>query len=132
MMRYLTGGAPIPSAEVRDLVIPSILAGYERWDHDLGLFAAHERDGGAFIGWCCPRPLRGGPREEAGLGYRLRGPAWGRGYATEVSQALLAKGFARLGIRMVWAETMTVNHPSRKVMEKLGMTLAESIPHRTT
>ncbi|MFJ4611791.1 GNAT family N-acetyltransferase [Streptomyces griseus] len=84
------------------------------------------------MGWFCPRPLRGGPREEDGLGYRLRRPAWGRGYATEVSQALLAKGLARLGIRMVWAETMTVNHPSRKVMEKLGMTLAESIPHRTT
>ncbi|MEU7738860.1 GNAT family N-acetyltransferase, partial [Streptomyces griseus] len=51
------------------------------------------------MGWFCPRPLRGGPREEAGLGYRLRRPAWGRGYATEVSQALLAKGLARLGIR---------------------------------
>ncbi|MFJ7305259.1 GNAT family N-acetyltransferase [Streptomyces sp. NPDC099088] len=29
---------------------------------------------------------------------------------------------------MVWAETMTVNRPSRNVLEKLGMTLEESIP----
>ncbi|WP_420034356.1 hypothetical protein ACN2WE_19145 [Streptomyces sp. cg28] len=29
---------------------------------------------------------------------------------------------------MVWAETMTVNRPSRHVMEKLGTTLARSIP----
>jgi RimJ/RimL family protein N-acetyltransferase len=128
VMRYLTGGAPTPPEEVRDLAIPSILAGYERWDHDLGLFAAHEKDGGALVGWFCLRPLRSGPREEAELGYRLRQAAWGRGYATEVSQALLAKGFAELGIRMVWAETMTVNRPSRNVMEKLGMTLAETIP----
>ncbi|WP_329042276.1 GNAT family N-acetyltransferase [Streptomyces sp. NBC_00178] len=128
VMRYLTGGAPTPPEEVRDLVIPSILAGYERWGHDLGLFAAHEKDGAAFAGWFCLRPLRGGPREEAELGYRLRQAVWGRGYATEVSQALLAKGFTELGIRMVWAETMTVNRPSRNVMEKLGMTLAECIP----
>lgn len=128
VMRYLTGGAPTPPEEVRDLAIPSILAGYERWDHDLGLFAAYEKDGGAFVGWFCLRPLRSGPREEAELGYRLRRAAWGRGYATEVSQALLAKGFTELGIRMVWAETMTVNRPSRNVMEKLGMTLVESIP----
>lgn len=128
VMRYLTGGAPTPPEEVRDLAIPSILAGYERWDHDLGLFAAHEKDGGAFVGWFCLRPLRSGPREEPELGYRLRRAAWGRGYATELSQALLAKGFTELGIRMVWAETMTMNGPSRNVMEKLGMTLAESIP----
>jgi RimJ/RimL family protein N-acetyltransferase len=128
VMRYLTGGAPTPPEEVHDLVIPSILAGYERWDHDLGLFAAHEKDGGAFVGWFCLRPLRSGPRAEAELGYRLRQVAWGRGYATEVSQALLAKGSAELGIRTVWAETMTVNRPSRNVVEKLGMTLVESIP----
>ncbi len=128
VMRYLSGGAPTPPEEIRDLVIPGILAGYERWDHALGLFAAHEKDGGAFIGWFCLRPLRDGPREEAELGYRLRRAAWGRGYATEVSRALLAKGFAQLGIRKVWAETMTVNRSSRNVMEKLGMTLVESIP----
>ncbi|MFC8491505.1 MULTISPECIES: GNAT family N-acetyltransferase [unclassified Streptomyces] len=128
VMRYLTGGAATPSEEMRDLVIPGILDGYERWDCDLGLFAAYERDGGAFVGWFCLRPLRSGPREEAELGYRLRRAAWGRGYATEVSQALLAKGFAELGIRTVWAETMTVNRSSRNVMEKLGMTLVESIP----
>ncbi|MFC8176236.1 GNAT family N-acetyltransferase [Streptomyces sp. NPDC057325] len=128
VMRYLTGGAATPPEEMRDLVIPGILDGYERWDRDLGLFAAYERDGGAFVGWFCLRPLRSGPREEAELGYRLRRAAWGRGYATEVSQALLAKGFAELGIRTVWAETMTVNRSSRNVMEKLGMTLVESIP----
>ncbi|MFD9684746.1 GNAT family N-acetyltransferase [Kitasatospora sp. NPDC059088] len=128
VMRYLNGGTPTPPEEVRDLAIPSILAGYERWNHDLGLFAAHEKDSGAFVGWFCLRPRRSGPREEAELGYRLRQAAWGRGYATEVSQALLVKGFGELGIRMVWAETMTVNRPSRNVMEKLGMTLAENIP----
>ncbi|NUP51541.1 MAG: GNAT family N-acetyltransferase, partial [Catenulispora sp.] len=128
VMRFLSGGVPTPPEVVRDRAIPSVLAGYERWGHELGLFAAYERDGGAFIGWFCLRPLRSGPREEAELGYRLRQAAWGRGYATEVSQALLAKGFTQLGLRMVWAETMTLNRASRNVMEKLGMTLVGNIP----
>jgi RimJ/RimL family protein N-acetyltransferase len=29
---------------------------------------------------------------------------------------------------MVWAETMSVNHGSRNIMEKLGMTLTDTIP----
>ncbi|MGW6392169.1 GNAT family N-acetyltransferase [Streptomyces sp. NPDC055103] len=128
VMRYLTGGVATAPELVRERDLPSIIAGYERWGGDLGLFAAHEKDGGAFIGWFCLRPERQGPLDEAELGYRLRQAAWGRGYATEVSRALLAKAFTGLGVRMVWAATMTVNHGSRNVMEKLDMTLADTLP----
>ncbi|MFG2884679.1 GNAT family N-acetyltransferase [Streptomyces sp. NPDC048297] len=58
----------------------------------------------------------------------MRQPAWGRGYGTEGSRALLGKAFTELGVRMVWAETMSVNHGSRNIMEKLDMTLADTIP----
>ncbi|MFI6824005.1 GNAT family N-acetyltransferase [Micromonospora sp. NPDC050187] len=95
VMRYLTGGEPTAPEVVRERHLPNILAGYERWDGNLGLFAAHEKDGGAF-----------------------------NGYATEGSRALLAKAFTELGVRVVWAETMAVNHGSRNIMAKLGMTLA--------
>ncbi|MEV8566715.1 GNAT family N-acetyltransferase [Streptomyces sp. NPDC051322] len=128
VMRYLTGGEPTPPEIVRERHLPNILAGYERWRGELGLFAAHEKDGGAFIGWFILRPEREAPLDEAELGYRLRQAAWSRGYATEGSRALLGKAFAELGMRMVWAETMVVNHGSRNVMEKLGMTLADTIP----
>ena len=128
VMRYLTGGAPTAPEVVREGHLPGILAGYERWGGELGLFAAYENDGGAFIGWFCLRPERQGPRDEAELGYRLRKAAWGRGYATEVSRALLEKGFTELGLRTVWAETMSVNQGSRNVMEKVGMTFAEELP----
>ncbi|MER5712925.1 GNAT family N-acetyltransferase [Streptomyces sp. NPDC042898] len=128
VMRYLTGGEATAPEIVRDRHLPYIIAGYEKWDGDLGLFAAHERDGGAFIGWFCLRPKPDGPRDEAELGYRLRQASWGMGYATEGSRALLRKGFAGLGVRMVWAETMAVNRGSRNVMEKLAMRLADTIP----
>ncbi|WP_406110058.1 GNAT family N-acetyltransferase [Streptomyces sp. NBC_01003] len=128
VMRYLTGGNPTAPEIVRERHLPNIVAGYEKWRGDLGLFAAHEKDGGAFIGWFCLRPEPQGPLDEVELGYRLRQAAWGNGYATEGSRALLGKAFTALGVRMVWAETMAVNHGSRNIMEKLEMTLADTIP----
>ncbi|MER6046246.1 GNAT family N-acetyltransferase [Streptomyces sp. NPDC001793] len=128
VMRYLTGGNPTAPELVRERHLPNILAGYEKWGGNLGLFAAHEKDGGAFIGWFILRPEPEGPLDEVELGYRLRQAAWGKGYATEGSRALLGKAFTELGVRMVWAETMSVNHGSRNVMEKLDMTLAGTLP----
>jgi RimJ/RimL family protein N-acetyltransferase len=128
VMRYLTGGVATAPEEIRESHLPSVIAGYDRWGGDFGLFAGHERDGGAFVGWFCLRPERDGTREEAELGYRLRQASWGKGYATEVSQALLHKGFTDLGVRLVWADTMVLNSASRHLMEKVGMTLAGTLP----
>ncbi|GAA2143131.1 GNAT family N-acetyltransferase [Kitasatospora kazusensis] len=128
VMRYLSGGSATAPEVVRERHLPNILAGYEKWGGELGLFAAHEKDGGAFIGWFILRPGPQGPLDEVELGYRLRQAAWGRGYATEGSRALLGKAFTQLGVRTVWAETMSVNLGSRNVMDKLGMTLAETVP----
>ena len=128
VMRYLSGGVPTPAEVVREQYIPGILAGYERWDGVFGLFAAHETDGGTFIGWFILRPRREGPLDEVELGYRLRQAAWGKGYATEGSRGLLGKAFTELGVRLVWAETMSLNQGSQHVMQKLGMTFTEAIP----
>jgi len=129
VMRYLTGGDPTPPEVVRERDVPDILAGYKKWGGgNLGLFAAHEKDSGAFIGWFSLRPEPEGPLDEVELGYRLRQAAWGNGYATEGSRALLEKAFTELGVRLVWAATMSVNHGSRNVMEKLGITRADTIP----
>jgi RimJ/RimL family protein N-acetyltransferase len=127
VMRYLTGGEPTPPEYYRERGLRNILAGYERWGGNLGLFAAHEKDRGAFIGWFLLRPEVGGPLDEVELGYRLRRAEWNKGYATEGSRALLAKGFTELGLRLVWAETMSLNDGSRKVMEKVGMTMTGTL-----
>jgi RimJ/RimL family protein N-acetyltransferase len=129
VMRHLTGGEPsLPPEAVREWVLPSILAAYEKWHGSFGLFAAHEKDTGAFIGWFCLRPEAGGPPDEAELGYRLRQQAWGKGYATEGSRALLEKAFSELDVRLVWAETMSVNLASQKVLEKVHMTVVDTLP----
>jgi RimJ/RimL family protein N-acetyltransferase len=86
-----------------------------------GFWAAIERETGEFLGWFHLRPHPGTPADEPELGYRLRASAWGRGYATEGSRALVRKGFEELGARRIYAETMTVHAASRRVMEKAGL-----------
>jgi [ribosomal protein S5]-alanine N-acetyltransferase len=58
----------------------------------------------------------------AELGYWFLREAWGKGYATESSAAMLELGFRRLGFHRVWGKCHTQNVASAKVMEKLGMT----------
>ncbi|MCQ9384682.1 GNAT family N-acetyltransferase [Brevibacterium sp. 50QC2O2] len=45
----------------------------------------------------------------------------GQGYAPEGARALLQYAFGTVGLQRAWAETMAVNTPSRRVMEKIGM-----------
>ncbi|MBT0993800.1 GNAT family N-acetyltransferase [Cellulomonas sp. DKR-3] len=127
VMRYLSGGEPTAAQDVRERVLPSVLAGYDRWAGAFGLFAGYETAGGAFVGWFCLRPEREGPLDEVELGYRLRRSAWGRGYATEVSSALVVKAFTDLGVRTVWGATMALNRASQHVMEKVGMTVTHHL-----
>lgn len=120
VMRFINGGRPTPREEIAGDFLPAFLGYYERFP-GYGFFAAIERSTGEFLGWFHLRPRAGRPRDEPELGYRLRQAAWGRGYASEGSRALVDKAFADLGARRVYAETMAVNVGSRRVMEKAGL-----------
>lgn len=58
---------------------------------------------------------------EAEIGWRVLRSNWGKGLAPEGAAALLQHAFETIGLDRVWAETMAVNTPSRRVMEKIGM-----------
>lgn len=58
---------------------------------------------------------------QAELGYRLSSRAWGQGYATEASQALVGFGFAALGLHRIFAMCHPDNAGSQRVMQKAGM-----------
>jgi RimJ/RimL family protein N-acetyltransferase len=64
---------------------------------------------------------------EVELGYRLRRAAWGQGYATEVSRALVRLAFTRLGAQRVVASTDAVHTACRRVLEKVGLWLARTL-----
>ena len=113
VMRFINGCNPTPREKVEREY-------RERFAGD-GYWAATEKSTGEFLGWFGFHPPEGGDPEEFELGYRLKRSAWGEGYATEGSRALIRKGFIELDARRVVAETMTVNAASRRVMEKVGL-----------
>ena len=77
---------------------------------------------GAFLGWCGLTKWNPDYRS-ASLGYCLDDAAWGHGYATEGSRALLQWGFDTLDLNRVQAEADTRNAASARVLEKLGFLL---------
>jgi RimJ/RimL family protein N-acetyltransferase len=120
VMRFINGGQPTPRDEIRDDYLPWWLAYYERGDR-YGFWAAIEKASGAFLGWFHLRPNPEDPDDEPELGYRLVATAWGQGYATEGSRALVDRAFEEFGARRVYASTMAANVGSWRVMEKVGM-----------
>jgi RimJ/RimL family protein N-acetyltransferase len=123
VMRYL--GRPPSSEVVRDEIIPFHLGVYGRLDR-LGTWAAESAGNGQFLGWFHFRPGPDGDITNIDLGYRLLRSAWGHGYATEGSRALIRMGFTDLRIRRVFAHTMTANTASRQVLERCGLTLVRT------
>ncbi|QDY77583.1 GNAT family N-acetyltransferase [Streptomyces qinzhouensis] len=122
VMRFINGGRPVSREAIVARTLPRLLH-----DHPCsgtrGYWAARERETGTFLGWFEFRPLDDTDPAVVELGYRLNKAAWGRGYATEGSRALIDKGFTRLAVERVTANTMAVNRASRRVMEKSGLSL---------
>jgi RimJ/RimL family protein N-acetyltransferase len=125
VMHFVTGGIPTPRDEIEHEDLPAFLEYYEHYQ-GYGFWAAIEKPAGKFLGWFHFRPCEDGSPDEAELGYRLRKSAWGKGYATEGSRALIRKGFTEFGVQRVVAEAMAVNLASRRVMEKAGLTLVRT------
>jgi RimJ/RimL family protein N-acetyltransferase len=58
---------------------------------------------------------------EVELGYGLRKPSWGRGYASEIAQALVRRAFGEMGIDRLVASVTVANVASVRVLEKAGL-----------
>ncbi|WP_422373926.1 GNAT family N-acetyltransferase [Roseibium sp.] len=56
------------------------------------------------------------------IGWRLKQSAWGKGYASEAARAWLRFGFETKGYEEILSFTIPGNSPSRRVMERIGMT----------
>jgi RimJ/RimL family protein N-acetyltransferase len=88
-----------------------------------GLLAIERKATGDVIGYCGLIDGRG-PEGEPELAFELLRRAWGQGYATEASVAVLdwagSSGYERL-----WATVRDWNTASRRVLAKLGFTETE-------
>ncbi|AXG81876.1 GNAT family N-acetyltransferase [Streptomyces paludis] len=125
VMRFINGGRPTSRQTIQTRTLPRLLHVYPCWQTH-GYWAAQERTAGSFLGWFEFRPLAEHSAAVVELGYRLNRAAWGRGYATEGSRALIRKGFTDLKVGRVTANTMAVNTRSRRVMEKSGLSFVRN------
>jgi len=64
---------------------------------------------------------------EAEIGWAISDKYRNRGFATEAAQALVAYGFAELGLARIVAFTEKDNYASLRVMQKLGMRVGQSV-----
>ena len=119
VMRFINGGRPTPDDGIDSAVGFRMPRGGEP-----GVWTAVESATQAFVGWFSLRPRDG---EVAELGYRLRREAWGRGFGSEGARALVREGFAEMYVDRIVATAMAVNHASRRVMEKAGLTYGRTV-----
>ena len=89
-----------------------------------GFQAVEEKASGDLVGVVGMAPVKpempSAPTVE--IGWRLAKHHWGKGYAQEAARAWLAYGFGTLALPEIVAFTFVGNAPSRRVMERLGMT----------
>jgi [ribosomal protein S5]-alanine N-acetyltransferase len=88
-----------------------------------GLWAAIVRDTGAFAGRCGLLHWDIEGRAEVEVAYLLDPALWGRGLATEAARAIADHGFATLPVERLIALIDPANTASRRVAEKIGMTV---------
>lgn len=88
-----------------------------------GLWALEEKTTGHFMGFVglndAPETLLCSPAVE--IGWRLSDAFWGKGYASEAALEILDFAFNSLKLEKVVSFTATINTPSIKVMERIGM-----------
>jgi RimJ/RimL family protein N-acetyltransferase len=99
----------------------------EHWErHGYGDWIFSEREGGVVIGRCGLRWVVVDGADEVEVGYMVDPERWGRGYATEMTRAVVEVGFA-LGLDDIVAFTLPNNVGSRRVMEKSGLAYEKPI-----
>ena len=95
-------------------------------EHGFGDWVFSEREGELVVGRCGLRRVVIDGADEVEVGYVVDPERWSRGYATEMTRAVIEAGFA-LGLREIVAFTLPNNLRSRRVMEKSGLTYEKPV-----
>jgi RimJ/RimL family protein N-acetyltransferase len=90
-----------------------------------GLFSVLLKTEGTLIGDCGLEQMEVEGARVAELGYDFRSDFWNQGYATEAACAVRDYAFDILGLPQLISLIRVGNLASKRVAEKVGMTLAE-------
>ena len=95
--------------------------------HGFGLWIASLKSTHEFAGQCGLTVQEVEGRQEVEIGYLFLRALWGQGLATEAARACRDYGFAQLGFTRLVSLIDVRNAASRRVAEKVGMTLEKEI-----
>ncbi len=91
------------------------------------LWPVVEKETGQVVGHCGLLEKDVDGRTEIELNYILSPSAWGKGYATEIGQAIKRLAFEKMGMKRLIALIAPGNEPSERVAVRLGMRLEKEV-----
>lgn len=91
-----------------------------------GRYAVCDRADDALIGDCGIVPAEMAGRSVYDLGYIVHHSRWGRGLALEAARAVMTFAFETLGLPALHANMAEDHHASRRLAERLGMTVVDT------
>lgn len=95
-----------------------------RYEEDgYSYFAAIEKASGSFLGVCGLISERADDEKHLGIGYIFNKKYWGMGYVHECAEGCIRYAADVLGQSEITAQIRPENTSSRRVAEKLGMTV---------
>jgi len=108
--------------------LEQLITGYE--NNPLGFHALIDKTSNTFIGEAGVLSFNKAT-DRCVIGYNLLPNFWNKGYATEISKALIAYAFDEIHAQRVEALAMKANAASCKVLEKSDMTLEGTLRNFT-
>jgi RimJ/RimL family protein N-acetyltransferase len=90
-----------------------------------GLFSVSLKSNDQLIGNCGLEHMEVGSEKVTELGYDFRSDHWNQGYATEAALAVRDYAFNELSLPSLISLIRTGNQSSRRVSEKIGMSLID-------
>ena len=118
VMKYTGEGGAQTKEQVKDYL--NFALAYQK-KHGMGFYLVFEKDSGSFIGEAgLFHLLFDDTQSEIKVGYHLHKKYWSKGYATELTKALVHWGFQHLSINKIVASAYPNQIASQKVLQKSG------------
>lgn len=122
VIRYTGEQAQQSLDEVRQVLLTRPLRDYTV--HGFGRMACIERETGRLVGFCGLKYLE--DLQEVDIGYRFLPETWGKGYATESCEAVLAQA-DKATLKKVIGLVEPENKASVRVLTKIGLLFERKI-----
>ena len=120
VMKYL-GNRPVKNLDEVNFYLKNIIKQYELYG--IGRWAVMEKSTGEMIGWAGLKfmnEVTNGHVDFYDVGYRFRPEFWGKGYATEATNAWIGYAKNQLNVHTLYASAHTENIASQHVLKKCG------------